>query len=172
MPADHSPSPARLDTIADIGPEARLYASCRRCSSDCRLDLPALLAAHGALAFDALKARLRCDECGARGPRDVGLLHVWIGRSAGTVGQPLPPGDDTDRVRAVGLAYRAERNAGRHEDQAVEAAIAEYLRQFPGRTREQAGEDVGRFIAHTIREDPEWFWREVPRTAGRRASRG
>jgi hypothetical protein len=74
-------------------------------------------------------------------------------------------------LRQGALTYRRARRAGKHRNEAVDAAIAEYRRLNPFATGDKLsqGEDspaaklavsgeVNRMIAAAINVNPEWFW--------------
>ena len=64
-------------------------------------------------------------------------------------------------LRAVALTYRRTRRAGKHQNEAVNAAIAEYRRLSPSATGDRlaVSGEVNRMIAAAINADPRWFWR-------------
>jgi hypothetical protein len=77
---------------------------------------------------------------------------------------PLMPGHLPEKqqkiLRAVALTYRRARRAGKHQNEAVDAAIAEYRRLSPYATGDKlaVSSEVNRMIAAAIHTDPQWFW--------------
>jgi hypothetical protein len=71
------------------------------------------------------------------------------------------PEDEKPLRRIVALAYRAAREAGEHEHDAYEAALAAYRRERPDDGHDAASERVGEMIASAIKADPVWFWKNV-----------
>jgi ribosomal protein S27AE len=61
--------PVTLDTLADLGPGYRLNATRERSDHTGCLDVPTLMARHGDMPLDQLRARIRCGRCGAGRPR-------------------------------------------------------------------------------------------------------
>ena len=70
-------------------------------------------------------------------------------------------GYDPETMRAVAVAYRSERQAGRLDEPAREAAIAAFRARHPELDRLPASEAAARIIAWAAREHPAWFWRGV-----------
>jgi hypothetical protein len=62
-------------------------------------------------------------------------------------------------MRAVALAYRRERQAGRLDEPAREAAIAAYRARHPETDRPPASAAVAHIVAWAPREHTAWFWR-------------
>jgi hypothetical protein len=71
------------------------------------------------------------------------------------------PGYDLDTMRAVAIAYRRERQAGRLDEPAREAAIAAYRARHPEAERLPASAAAAHIIAWAAREHAAWFWRGV-----------
>ena len=83
------------------------------------------------------------------------------------------PGYDLATMRAVALAYRGERQAGRLDGPAREAAIAAFCGRHPEIERLPASDAVARIIAWAAQEHTAWFWQGVghagaPRLLARR----
>jgi hypothetical protein len=74
---------------------------------------------------------------------------------------PPKPGYDPETMRAVALAYRRERQAGRLDEPAREAAIAAYRARHPEADRLPASAAVAHIVAWAAREHTAWFWRGV-----------
>ena len=73
----------------------------------------------------------------------------------------LKPGYDPETMRAVALAYRRERQAGRLDGPAREAAEAAFRARHPELERRAASEATAQIIAWAAREHSAWFWRGV-----------
>jgi hypothetical protein len=58
--------PIARNSLGTLGELEVLYAFCRRCKRDRKLDVPALFRRYGDLHLRRLRARLRCSTCGAR----------------------------------------------------------------------------------------------------------
>ena len=71
------------------------------------------------------------------------------------------PGYDLETMRAVALAYRRERQAGRLDGPAREAAIAAFRARHPELERMPASDAAAHIIAWAAREHTAWFWRGV-----------
>ena len=71
------------------------------------------------------------------------------------------PGFDPETMRAVAMAYRRERQAGRLDGPAREAAIAAFRARHPELERLPASEAAAQIIAWAAREHATWFWRGV-----------
>ena len=67
----------------------------------------------------------------------------------------------SETMRAVAVAYRRERQAGRLDGPAREAAIAAFLARHPEFERLPASEAVARISAWAAQEHTAWFWRGV-----------
>jgi hypothetical protein len=63
-------------------------------------------------------------------------------------------------LRQLALTYRRARRAGKHQNEAVDAAIAEYRRLNPYATGDAlaVSGEVNRMIAAVINVNPQWFW--------------
>ena len=68
---------------------------------------------------------------------------------------------DPGTVRAVAVAYRRERQAGRLDQLAREAVIAAFRARHPEIERLPASEAVARIIAWAAQEHTTWFWKGV-----------
>jgi hypothetical protein len=66
---------------------------------------------------------------------------------------------DRDTLRAVAIAYRAQRQAGASDGPAYEAAVAELHSRAPDLTDQTAREAVSLIIARAATEAQRWFWR-------------
>jgi hypothetical protein len=66
---------------------------------------------------------------------------------------------DRDTLRAVAMAYRAQRQAGTSHGLAYEAAVAELHDRAPDLTDQAAREAVSLIIARAATEAQAWFWR-------------
>ena len=64
-------------------------------------------------------------------------------------------------MRAVALAYRRERRAGRLDQPAREAAIAAFRARHPELERLPASAAVARIVAWAAQEHAAWFWKGV-----------
>jgi len=70
-------------------------------------------------------------------------------------------------MRAVALAYRRVRQAGRLDEPAREAAIAAYRARHPETDRLPASAAVAHIVAWAAREHAGWFWQGVRLPEGR-----
>jgi hypothetical protein len=68
---------------------------------------------------------------------------------------------DCDTLRAVAIAYRAQRQAGASDGPAYEAAVAELRGRAPNMADLEAREAVSLIIAQAATEAQAWFWRET-----------
>jgi hypothetical protein len=66
---------------------------------------------------------------------------------------------DRDTLRAVAMAYRAQRQQGSSDGPAHEAAVAELRCRAPDLTDQAAREAVSLIIARAATEGQAWFWR-------------
>jgi hypothetical protein len=66
---------------------------------------------------------------------------------------------DRDTLRAVAMAYRAQRQAGASDAPAYEAAVAELHGRAPDLTDRAAREAASLIIARAATEGQRWFWR-------------
>ena len=73
----------------------------------------------------------------------------------------MPFRNDLRTMRAVTLAYRWERQAGRLDEPAREAAIAAFQARHAELQRLPASEAAAQIIAWAAREHAAWFWRGV-----------
>jgi hypothetical protein len=71
------------------------------------------------------------------------------------------PGYDLETIRAVAVAYRRERQAGRLDGPAREAAITAYSARHPETDRLSASASVAHIVAWAAREYAGWFWKGV-----------
>ncbi len=71
------------------------------------------------------------------------------------------PGYDPETMRAVALAYRRERQAGRLDEPAREAAISAFRARHPAIDRLAASEAAAQIIAWAARKHAAWFWLAV-----------
>ena len=71
------------------------------------------------------------------------------------------PGYEPETMRAVAVAYRRERQAGRLDQPAREAAIAAFRARHPEIARLPASEAAAHIIAWAAREHSAWFWKGV-----------
>lgn len=71
------------------------------------------------------------------------------------------PSYDLKTVRAVAVAYRRERQPGKLDGSAREAAIAALLARHPEVDRLPASAAVAHNVAWAAREHPTWYWRGV-----------
>ncbi len=77
------------------------------------------------------------------------------------------PGFDPETMRAVAIAYRRERQAGRLDEPAREAAIAAFRARHPEIDRLAASGAAAQIIAWAAREHTAWFWKGVRLPEGR-----
>jgi hypothetical protein len=75
---------------------------------------------------------------------------------------PIAPADRPLR-RKVALAYRTARSEGKSHDRSFQTAMAVYLAECPGPPLETS-ERVATMIASAVSVDPEWFWKNLPRS--------
>ena len=68
---------------------------------------------------------------------------------------------EPETIRAVAVAYRRERQAGRLEEPACESAIAAFRTRHPEHERLPASEAAAQIVAWAAREHAAWFWRSV-----------